>query len=81
MVLGGEKRPEDSAVGWALRPVLGGCSAGLRMIHQRWTHQGSGPVGRTCDDEYEESRPGGNWGAHGGPRWSRGMVRIRTSSP
>jgi len=81
MVLGAEKRPGDSAVGWALRPVPGGCSAGLRMVHQRRTHQGPGPVSRTCGDEHEERRPGGNWDAHGGPRWSRGMERITTSSP
>jgi len=81
MVLGGAKRPGDLAVGWALRRVPGGCSVGLKMVHQRRTHQGSGPVGRPCGDEHEEGRLGGNWGAHGGPRWSRGMERITTSSP
>jgi hypothetical protein len=81
MVRGGEKLPGDSAVGWALRPVPGGCSTGPRMMPQRGPHQGCGPVGRTCGEKPEERRPGGNWGAHGGSRWSRGMVRITTSNP
>jgi hypothetical protein len=81
LVLGGEKTPGDSAGGWARRPVGGGWSAGLRTVHPRRTDEGGGPVGRPCGDEGGGRVLGGSWGAHGGPRWRRGMERLTTSPP